>query len=188
MLKLDSMRYLQPDSTQTLREGVAELRAAEGADADAAETFAPELQHDIAVHDAIHVVFACPTSLAGEIVAHVWTAFGTTASLRDMHRVSGHGDHRAVLAQIGRWRLVRTWFASLPCIIATLCRARRMTRRWPVGEMSTFFDRQLCDIRREVGIQLPDAPSPGSGNHQGGAALRSIRANIRAMRQHGPGG
>ena len=55
-MKKKPMRYLQPHSTQTLREGVVELRAAESTDADAAETFAAELKHDIDVHDAIHVL------------------------------------------------------------------------------------------------------------------------------------
>jgi hypothetical protein len=181
-MKKKPMTYLQPDSTQTLREGVMELRAAETADSDAAESFAPELKHDIDVHDAIHVLFACPTTLAGEIVAHVWTAFGTTASMADMHRVNAHRDHRAVLAQIGHWRLVRTWFRSLPRIFITLRSARRMVRRWPVEEMSSFFDRRLCDIRQEFGIRLPSVPPSAPGDsREGGAALRSIRHKIPSL-------
>lgn len=88
------LEYLKPTSNQTLREGIAELRRAEGAENDAAECMAPELLTDIDTHDAIHVLFGCPTNLAGEIVAHVWTAFGTTVSMQDMHRVNQHRDHK----------------------------------------------------------------------------------------------
>lgn len=173
------MRYLEPSSTQTLREGVMELRRAETSESDAAETFAPELKHDIDVHDAIHVLFACPTTLTGEIIAHVWTAFGTTASIADMHRVNRHGDHRAVLAQIGHRRLLRTWLRTVPRIITTFRDARRMTRRWPVEEMGSFFDRRLCDIRGEFGIRLPGPPShPDRQDRGAGAALRSIRRAV----------
>lgn len=171
------MKYLEPDSILTLREGVAELRQAEGPDGDAAESFAPELQPDIDVHDAVHVLFGCPTTLAGEIIAHVWTAFGTTASVADMHRVNAHGDHRAVLASIGHGRLLRTWFASLRPIVTTWRNTRRMTERWPVERMAEFYDRRLVDIRREFGIRLVGRRTPPGGTTSSGAALRTIRRN-----------
>ena len=168
------LQYLAPDCPMSLREGIAELRGAEGAEGDAAVQVAPELVHDLDVHDAIHVLFACPTSVAGEVIAHVWTAFGTTAKLADLHRVNAHRDHRKVLAQIGHWRLVKSWFRSLPRIAATLWRARRMTRRWPVEQMASSLDRPLVDIRREFGIRLPQPPAPTPGS--GGAALRFVPA------------
>ena len=178
-MKANSRKYLNPASIQTLREGITELRQLEGAEADAAEHFAPELLHDIDVHDAIHTIFACPTSLAGEIIAHVWTVFGTTASMRDMHRVNAHQDHRAVLNQIGHWRLFRTWFKSLPRIMSTLRNAHRMTRRWPVEQLDSFMDQRLCDIRAQFAIRLPGPPPSESSN--GGASLRSIRRKVPSL-------
>ena len=169
------LRYLSPDCPMTLREGIAELRGAEGAEGDAAARVAPDLVHDLDVHDAIHVLFACPTSVAGEVIAHVWTAFGTTAKLADLHRVNAHQDHRKVLAQIGHWKLIKTWFRSLPKIEATLWRACRMAKRWPVEQMSEFLDQPLAGIRREYGIRLTQLPTGSTGS--GGAALRFVRAS-----------
>lgn len=182
-MKMKTRNYLEPHSTQTLREGIAELRRVEGADADAAEHFAPELLHDIDTHDAIHVLFACPTTLAGEIIAHVWTAFGTTASLHDMHRVNAHRDHRAVLAQIGHARLLRTWLKNLPRIVTTLLNSHRMTCRWPVEEMSASLDRRLCDLRAKFGIRLPKPPRAvvRADESSGGAALRTIRKKVPSL-------
>lgn len=171
------MKYLQPESFQTLREGINELRAAESQDTDAAEIFAAELKDDIDSHDAIHVLFACPTTLEGEIAAHVWTAFGTTAKLADMHRVNAHNDHRTVLRQIGHRRLLWTWLKILPRILVTICNAQRMKRRWPVEETLSFLDRHLCDIRKDSGIRLP-AASALETRRPGGAALRNIRRNL----------
>lgn len=170
---MKQLNYLEPMSTQTLREGIVELRAAEGADGDAAENVAPDLLRDIDVHDAIHVVFACPTNLAGEIVAHVWTAFGTTTSIHDMHRVSRHRDHRTVLAEIGHRRLLGTWLKSLPLIAKTVFRARRMRRRWPAEEFAAYLHKPLAELRAEFGIEI--SPVPRRGRRAGGAALRSIR-------------
>lgn len=181
-MKKSTKKYLEPGSTQTLREGVMGLRRAETAGSDAAETFAPELKHDIDVHDAIHVLFACPTTLAGEIIAHVWTAFGTTASLAEMHRVNRHADHRAVLAQIGHRKLLRVWLTSLPHIVATIWNAFRMKRRWRVKDMDSFLDQRLCDIRREHGIQLPNiSGSNVTDETTNGAALRTIRSTIPSL-------
>jgi membrane-bound lytic murein transglycosylase MltF len=159
----------------TLREGIAELRGAEGAEGDAANQVAPELARDLDVHDAIHVLFACPTSVAGEVIAHVWTLFGTTAKLADLHRVNAHQDHRKVLAQIGHWKLVKAWVRSLPRIVGTFRRTGRMARRWPVEQMEVFLDRPLVDIRREFGIQLPEFPRAAASG-SGGAARRFARA------------
>ncbi|MCG8423063.1 MAG: hypothetical protein MJE77_34605 [Proteobacteria bacterium] len=170
---MNHLKYLDPVSTQTLRQGIAELRAAEGADHDAAENVAPELVEDIGVHDAVHVLFACPTNLAGEILAHVWGIFGTTMPLSDVRRVNRHEDHRSVLADIGHGRLVGTWIASIPQITVTIYRAVRMRHQWPASDFSSFLDRRLCDIRREFDIRLPKSPPRGHGKP--GAALRTIR-------------
>ena len=171
------LRYLNPDCSLTLREGIRELRRAEGADNDAAANVAPELAHDLNVHDAIHVLFGCPTSLAGEVIAHVWTGFGTTARPSDLHRVTSHEDHRQVLSRIGHGRLLRMWLRSLPRIVATLFNAGRMSRRWPVEELEAFLDRPLDEIRREYGIRIGSrSKPPGDAPRQAGAALRSLRA------------
>ncbi|MDJ0707182.1 MAG: hypothetical protein QNJ46_28235 [Leptolyngbyaceae cyanobacterium MO_188.B28] len=172
---MKTLEYLNPRSTQTLLEGIWELRVAEGAEADAAENVAPELVDDIEVHDAIHVLFGCPTNLAGEIIAHVWTLFGTTMSVRDMGRVNMHDDHRQVLAKIGHGRLLKMWFYSVPRIIITLFRALRMKRRWPAEDYRLYLDQRLCDLRKDFGIRL-SSPSP-TDQRGGGAALRTVRSH-----------
>ncbi|MEM7697281.1 MAG: hypothetical protein AAF236_02620 [Verrucomicrobiota bacterium] len=167
---MKSLDYLSANSTQSLREGIAELRIAEGAENDAAEHLAPELLDDIDIHDAIHVLFACPTDLRGEIIAHIWTAFGTTVSMADMHRVNAHRDHREVLRQIGHRKLIATWLRSIPTIGKTLLRARRMKAKWPVEEMDQFLDRPLNELRSDFGIRV--IPFDEGSGRSGGAALR----------------
>lgn len=110
-MKKPRLKFLDASSTQTLREGIQELRDAETADSDASESFPPELIADIDIHDAIHVLFGCPASLRGETIAHVWTAFGTSTKMSDMHRVNEHQDHKMVLSQIGHIKLLKTWLS-----------------------------------------------------------------------------
>lgn len=176
-----SLRYLSPDCRLTLREAIQELRQAEAPGDDAAANVAPELSDDLDAHDAIHALFGCPTSLHGEVTAHVWTVFGTTAKLGDLHRVTSHADHRRVLAEIGHLRLLKRWFFSLPAIVGTVARAHRMTKRWPVEQLPSFLDRPLDDIRREYGIHFRPASPNRRSPRQAGAALRNVRGRVTGV-------
>ncbi|MEM9345242.1 MAG: hypothetical protein AAGB26_01365 [Planctomycetota bacterium] len=169
------LAYLDPACKMTLREGIQELRQAEGADDDATETLAPELAGDIEIHDAIHVLFACTTDLEGEVRAHVWTIFGTTAKLADLHRVMSHRDHREVIRQIGHVRLLLRWLFSVPRIVKLVWYASRMKNRWPVTELDSFLDRPLDEIRQQFRIQLPP-PSSSTRSQRGGAGLRTLNS------------
>lgn len=162
------LRYTDPRSSQTLREGIMEARQAEGVD-DAASTVAHDLAEDIDAHDAIHVLFGCSTDLRGEILAHVWTMVGTTTTMRDMSRVTRHADHRSALSKVGHFRLFRAWLRSLPAIAITVVRALRMHRQWPVSAYRADLDRPLQELRDEYGIRLPKG---GQGGRGAGALLR----------------
>ncbi|MBY0507810.1 MAG: hypothetical protein K2X03_28110 [Bryobacteraceae bacterium] len=168
-----NLDYLNQHSMQTLRAALAELRAAEGIENDAAAQVAPELANDLDVHDAIHVIFGCSTDVGGEVLAHVWTLLGTTAKMRDLHRVMSHADHREALARIGHRSLLRKWITTLPLIAATAYRASRMTRRLPVDHLPSLLDRPLDEIRRSFGIRIPRRDhTPVSS---AGAAVRHVR-------------
>lgn len=167
------LNYVDPSSKQTLLQGIQELKASEGADRDAAESVSEDLRGAIEVHDVIHVLFACPTNLRGEISAHAWTIFGTTMTVREMHSVNRHTDHRAVLKQIGHGTLVRRWLKAIPSIVDTFNRSRKMSKQWPAVEFEIHLDRPLNEIRSEYNIKLP-APISTEGS-SGGASLRHIR-------------
>lgn len=169
-----SFNYLNPQSTQTLRQGIYEFHQVEVVENDASETVAPELLTDIDMHDAIHVLFGCPTHLGGEIIAHIWTALGTTVSLQAMHQVNRHPDHRSVLAEIGHRHLIKTWVRSIPQILITVLRALRMKRCWPAEEYAAYLDQRLCDLRHEFKIHIPPQSSHGG---RSGAALRTVHAS-----------
>lgn len=169
------LHYLYPNSDQTLREALQELRAAEGVDHDATQQVAAELRNDLDLHDAIHALFGCPTSVAGEVLAHVWTLVGTTARLSDLHRVVSHRDHRQALAEIGHAHLLKMWAITLPRIAFTLWRAVRMTKRIRVEDLPLMLDRSLAEIRAEYGIKIS---GPIDGPRRG-ALVRKIHRSSR---------
>lgn len=147
------LKYMEADSQQTLREGIIELRKAE-MENDEAEQVSLDLSDDIDEHDAIHVLFACRTDLKGEILAHVWSLFGTTMKMHQMRRVNAHDDHKRALRQIGHLKLLITWGRNLPMIVTTIIRAKRMHKKFPVGKYTRYLEYPMCDIRAEFGIQL----------------------------------
>ncbi|MEM9090639.1 MAG: hypothetical protein AAGC93_18060 [Cyanobacteria bacterium P01_F01_bin.53] len=87
------LQYLNLNPTQTLREAITALRDLEGPE-DAAANVTPELLPDLEIHDVIHVLFGCSTDLANEVMAHLWTVFGTTYPVRDMARVNTHQEEQ----------------------------------------------------------------------------------------------
>lgn len=174
-----NLDYLNQQSTQTLRAALAELREAEGSENDAAAHVASELVIDLDVHDAIHVIFGCSTDLRGEVLAHVWTLLGTTAKLRDLHRVLSHADHQEALARIGHGDLLWKWLTTLPCIASTAWRASRMTRRLQVDNLQSMLDQPLDDIRSSCGIRIVRQDSI-HGPHVG-AAVRNVRRRRAAL-------
>jgi len=168
---MSEAKYLDPESTQTLRDAINELKRLEGVN-DAEMSLAPELAGDIAVHDAIHVIFGCRTGLHDELAAHVWTALGTTYQARDMARVNMHNDHREVLRRIGHSQLLRTWITQLSMVAKIAYRAHRMTERFPAHRFDQFLDQRLVDIRRKFNIRIAVSNDPSDRT---GAGLRSIK-------------
>ncbi len=152
---MTTAKYRQPNSPQTLEEGLQELRALEAAQgSDASETFAQALQTAIDQHDIIHVLFGCGTDLKGEIRAHVWTIFGTTLTMRQMHQVNEHGDHKSALKEIGHTRLLGTWLQIFPSLLRIIWRAKRMTKRFPIEKTADYLHWSLDDLRLEFGIRI----------------------------------
>ncbi len=172
--------YLDPACRLTLRQAIAELREFEGVENDAAAQVAAELSNDLDVHDVIHVIFGCETNVAGEVLAHGWTIFGTRVSMHDLHRVNMHADHRQALRQIGHLRLLRTWVLNLPLILKTIYRARRMKRLLDPAEFPSLMDWPLVEIRSSLGVQLDRPPSDfGDRRDSLGAAVRHVRRPLK---------
>ncbi|MEM8974561.1 MAG: hypothetical protein AAGD43_21090 [Pseudomonadota bacterium] len=171
---MHTLRYLDPVSSQTLRQGIEELKRVEGADGDAAQNVSEDLVDRINLHDAIHVLFACPTDLRGEIAAHVWTAVGTTMTIRNMHDVNQHRDHRQVLSEIGYVNLAATWVRAIPTVIAILWRSRSMNKLWPAYDYQYYLDCRLCDLRSVYGVHVLGVKRRQVG--RGGAALRWVKS------------
>lgn len=139
--------------TATLGEAIKKMRvvAAEG---DLTPRFSVEVERAFDRHDAIHIVFDCGNSICDEIDVHIWTLFATTTDIGEIHRVVADREHRNVLSGIGHFKLLGTWFSSVPRIVSIIFRSSRMKKRLAVEELATLKQQSIIDIRREHGIVL----------------------------------
>lgn len=140
-------------ASMTLGEAIQKMRAAQ-AEGDLTTKFSVEVEQAFEQHDAIHILFNCGTSIQDEINVHIWMMFATTANIIQMHRAVANQEHRHVLAEIGHFKLLRTWFGSLPRIMGIMFKSLRMKKRLAVEELSQLKQQSIVDIRREHGIVL----------------------------------
>lgn len=146
------LKYFDSDSKMTLQEAIRELRALEEQKNEMLAQMSPEMRTTFESHDAVHVLFACGTTIQDEIAAHVWMVFGTTAKLSEMHRAVANREHRHVLSGIGHFKLLRVWVGCLPQIFKIIAKCLRMKKRFPLEELSRLKEQPLCEIRYEYGI------------------------------------
>jgi ubiquinone biosynthesis protein Coq4 len=137
----------------TLAAAIEEVRRRAG-ESDLTEGMSIESARAFDMHDAVHIVFGCDESLVGEISAHVWMAFATTAPLGEMHKAVASNEHRKVLKGIGHRHLIGQWIALLPRVLTILWRAAQMRQRLPYAEIDKLKAMKLNDIRENYRILL----------------------------------
>ncbi len=155
-------RYQDQDSTQTLREALAEYHAANpnlfDSEQLAKDESLGELGRFFAAHDACHVLFGLDTSLGDETLADTWTLCGTDARWRElMSYLNSDGQKqffRDFLRELGFWRTTSAVLRALPRVFTVLWRSRQMKRKWALWGWESQLDRPLHQLRSEHGIRI----------------------------------
>jgi len=147
------LQYVDADSSQSLREGIAEYYAHNSALLEPSALSA-ELADLFRQHDAGHVIFGCDTSLRGETLIDTWTIFATTAGVRGYLEYFKHPQVNQLFAEAGYWQIVCEFLRCVPDVLRVLLRSRQVSARWPWPDYERYLDRSLCDIRREYAIRV----------------------------------
>ncbi|MEM9454263.1 MAG: hypothetical protein AAGF11_08800 [Myxococcota bacterium] len=155
-------RYQHADSTQTLREGLAEYQAANPNLFDveqlAQDRSLGDLGMFLAAHDACHVLFGLGTSLPDETLADTWTFVGTDTTWKQLwpyFRSEAQRDFiRRLFRDIGYGRVVASTLSTLPRVAKVMWRSRRMTRKWALYRWPDHLDVPLVELRSRYGIEL----------------------------------
>jgi hypothetical protein len=141
--------------SMTLGEAIASIRATDDPSGEVTRGMSVNAARAFDMHDAVHILFNCGTSVAGEIHAHIWMAFGTTAKLAEMHAAVAQQQHRTVLSSIGHIRLLKVWFRTLPRIVWIVVRSLKMKKRVSIEALPSLMSQSIERIRREHGIPIP---------------------------------
>ncbi|MCB9594550.1 MAG: hypothetical protein H6719_17590 [Sandaracinaceae bacterium] len=147
------LKYMQPDCTMTLREGLEEyygtiegLITEDNADHEVAALF-----H---FHDVCHVVFGCDTSPRGEGLADTWSIFGTTVTLKTYQKYLSFQETQSIFASMTFGDMLKMLGESTTAMPQAFWRATHMTHKWPFKDHDQYIDTPLNEIRAEFGIEV----------------------------------
>jgi hypothetical protein len=150
---VDGTQYLIRDSSQTLREALAEYYARnpglldpKGMPNNVAELFRQ--------HDAGHVVFGCDTSLRGETLVDTWTVFGSTAGIRGYVEYFKYPQVNQVFAQVGYFRIALEFLRCLPDVCRVIARCLRLSSKWPWHDYRRYLDDPVRELRHQFNIRV----------------------------------
>jgi hypothetical protein len=145
--------YQHQSAQMTLREALAAYRRTNGLQ-EKFEAPSPRARTLMDRHDVLHVVFGLDTSLRHEALVDLWTVFGTTARFSAMMDYLRLPEERAILAEIGWWRVAATTIKAIPDAFRVASAAKRLRRKWPWREHEQFLDRRLDEVRRDFAVAL----------------------------------
>lgn len=151
--ELAKQDYRHPQSELTLQQGLRQYYEKNPGYQDS-EGFLGQSQAVIQAHDIIHVVFACGTASADELVIETWTFFGCRVPVQEYIKAGKNGFINQVWNMFGPYRLVKRFILTFPRILHTLFNCIRLKRRWPHFEYEMYLPRTLTSIRAEFGIHV----------------------------------
>jgi hypothetical protein len=152
-------QYLDQNSSQTVREGLAEYYRV-NAHLTPPETQPPEFAQILLAHDVGHVVYGCDTGMYDELklLPLFWwiseCTFQTYLKMKDSPAVDVMYDdlirEKGVLWLYGS--VLRVLPALIPELISIWFKTRHRQKRLPFLEFEPLLDRSLLEIRQEFDL------------------------------------
>ncbi|MBW4692319.1 MAG: hypothetical protein KME27_11190 [Lyngbya sp. HA4199-MV5] len=154
-----SPRYIEKDSTQTLREGLEEYYAL-NPHLTPPSTQPPKFAKILLAHDAGHVIYGCDTGMHDELKLlplFWWTSECTFQRFREMRKTPAvdvmYDDmirEKGILWLYGE--IVRVLPPLIPELVSIWFKTRKRRNRVPFLEFEPLLDRSLLDIRQEFDL------------------------------------
>ena len=111
------------------------------------------LKKTLCSHDISHTIYACPTTLLGELRVQFWNTFGSFVPKKTSDIIAALSDKetRALLAQPGTLRFFfKNWREAL--------KVRRQTKlmlmKWRFFEEERYLNQTVGSIRKKFNIQI----------------------------------
>ena len=105
-------------------------------------------------HDTVHVVFGCDTSIHDEVLADVWTIFGSDLGFRNYldYLEPLKEDLQNIVDDVGLTRFIWQSLKAVPDALSVIVRTRAMREKWRWADHRDFLNRPLKDVRDQLNI------------------------------------
>lgn len=159
----NKLEYKQQNAAISLRQGIEEYHRA-NPNIFIKDGIDPEAQEFLDLHDRIHVVFGCDTSFREEMMADLWTMYGSDLGFlgyakyikNPALKMIGQDFQERGNREAMRKEIKASLLPSLVLWPKIFWRSRRMKQKWPWKDGERYLDMPLGEIRKQLGIQILD--------------------------------
>lgn len=112
----------------------------------------PLAQKIIKAHDITHIIFACDTSLLGELQVQSWSSFGVNKNLFDAPKYLRDKEAASLLNPVGLGNLIWFILTHIHQVFKVWQRSLKLKKRWVYFEEDRYMSTKIGDIRAEYNI------------------------------------
>lgn len=107
-------------------------------------------------HDTVHVVFGCDTTIHDEVLADMWTIFGSDLGFHSYldYLDPLKDDLQNIIDDIGYSRFFWQSVNAIPDALRVIYRAWRMRQKWRWRDHRDFVNLPLSQLRDQLNIRV----------------------------------
>ena len=150
------LEYQKQNCELTLKEGVSIYHSSFP---DGKEIYKDKSEKKIwRYHDATHVIFGMDVSLEEEAILDTWAIWGTDFTLIQALSYYKLPELKELqdklLSEVKVSGFLKLYKNVFKTKIKVLRRVWKMKKKWPYQFPNEFYDRKICDLRKEYGISI----------------------------------
>ena len=150
------LEYQNQNCELTLKEGISIYHSSFP---DGKEIYKDKSEKKIwRYHDATHVIFGMDVSLEEEAILDTWAIWGTDFTLIQALSYYKLPELKELqdklLSEVKVSGFLKLYKNVFKTKIKVLRKVWKMKKKWPYQFPNEFYDRKICDLRKEYGISI----------------------------------
>ncbi len=114
----------------------------------------PLARRIIKAHDITHIIFACDTSLLGELQVQSWSSFGVKKNLLEAPKYLKDKEATSLLNPVGFSNLVWFILTHLDEVFKVWQQSRKLSKKWVYFDEDRYMATKIGNIRAEYNIMI----------------------------------
>ncbi|MEM9276824.1 MAG: hypothetical protein AAGA80_28375 [Cyanobacteria bacterium P01_F01_bin.143] len=154
-VKAKELSYQKQDCALTLREGLDEYYVANSGLFDPKNTSTEILSGYFRNHDVSHVIFGTTTSVSDEALQDMWTFLAVDVTKKEyIFNFIDTDESKQLMQSLDLWETVKAIARMIGMMPLLIWRSRKMTKKWPWNDWTSYLDRPLSEICNEFNIRV----------------------------------